>query len=77
MDGLYLSPLRFSDDIVLITENLEQFTNMIRKLKCVSAAIGFEINIGKTIKPTSENSRSTIETVNEYLPCSQDPIRNV
>lgn len=72
INGLYLNHLRFADDIVLISENLDELESMIQELKTASAKIGLEMNINKT-KILSPDSRQLkmgnqyIEAVDEYI----------
>lgn len=72
IDGRYLNHLRFADDIVLISNNLEELREMLTELKTASEEIGLKMNMGKTkIMTTNEIApqvrEGNIEEVDEYI----------
>lgn len=48
IDGTYLNHLRFADDIVIFSSNLEELRQMLEELRTASLEVGLQMNIGKT-----------------------------
>uniref|UniRef100_A0A7I4Z0B0 Reverse transcriptase domain-containing protein n=1 Tax=Haemonchus contortus TaxID=6289 RepID=A0A7I4Z0B0_HAECO len=48
-DGRYLHPLRFADDIVFITPNIEQAERMLAEFDSACGKIGLRLNLTKTM----------------------------
>jgi hypothetical protein len=72
INGTYMSHLRFADDIVIISEDLDQLKDMIKELQDASSKIGLEMNVDKTkiLSPTQEKisiNNKNIEVVNDYV----------
>ncbi|XGW34377.1 hypothetical protein V3C99_018337 [Haemonchus contortus] len=49
VDGRYLHHLRFADDIVLITPNIEQAEQMLAEFDNACGKIGLRLNLTKTM----------------------------
>nr|CDJ88937.1 RNA-directed DNA polymerase (reverse transcriptase) domain containing protein [Haemonchus contortus] len=49
VDGCYLHHLRFADDIVLITRNIEQAERMLAEFDNACGKIGLKLNLAKTM----------------------------
>ena len=49
IDGRQLHHLRFADDIVLITPNIEQAERMLADFDCACGKIGLRLNLTKTM----------------------------
>ena len=49
VDGRQLHHLRFADDIVLITPNIEQAERMLADFDCACGKIGLRLNLTKTM----------------------------
>lgn len=72
IDGLYLSHLRFADDIVIISSSMQELSEMIKQLNEASKRIGLKMNIAKTkiISNTEETIHvdgTKLENVKEYV----------
>lgn len=72
IDGRYLSHLRFADDIVIISNNLNELSDMLLELKVMSEKVGLTMNLNKTKVMTPEVTpvnigNVTIENVKEYV----------
>lgn len=67
--GVFLSHLRFADDIVLFAETLEELQVMVESLYHASLKIGLKMNMSKTKVMTNISSESipTIMVGNEVL----------
>lgn len=48
IDGVYLNHLRFADDIVLISPDIEELKAMLTELNEISKKIGLKMNLNKT-----------------------------
>ncbi|XGW29753.1 hypothetical protein V3C99_009082, partial [Haemonchus contortus] len=55
VDGRYLHHLRFADDIVLITPNIEQAERMLAEFDNACGKIGLRLNLTKTIEEDKEH----------------------
>ncbi len=73
INGEYLNNLRFADDVIIITTNPFELTNLIRELNEAAKKAGLSININKTkILSTNPNleiniDNSKIEIVDEVV----------
>lgn len=72
IDGSYLSHLRFADDIVLMSSDIQELNDMIRQLNDASKNVGLEMNISKTKMISNTKERvyidgKEIEKVEEYV----------
>lgn len=72
IDGSYLHHLRFADDIVLISSDVHELSNMLEQLNNASKKIGLKMNIAKTkiISNTKEQiyiDGTKLENVEEYI----------
>ncbi len=75
IDGRYINNLRFADDIVLLSDNLEDVQKMGNELMLISREVGLHMNMAKTKYMTNvENEAgeifigvSKIEKVKEYF----------
>lgn len=61
IDGAYLSHLRFADDIILTSTNIEELKTMIEELNNLSKQIGLKMNLNKTKIITSSPQEVSIE----------------
>lgn len=72
IDGSYLNHLRFADDIVLISNNRHELSDMVKQLNDASKKVGLKMNISKT-KIISNNEEHILidgielENVEEYI----------
>ncbi|KAL0882361.1 hypothetical protein ABMA27_000862 [Loxostege sticticalis] len=48
VNGVYLSHLRFADDIVLMAESLQDLQKMLHSLNAASMSVGLRMNLDKT-----------------------------
>lgn len=67
-----LTHLRFADDIILISNKVEEFQEMLKQLKEKSEKVGLKMNLSKTKVMTDRNIRfkiyeNEVKKVNEYL----------
>lgn len=60
IQGMYLSHLRFADDLVLLSESSSQLQHMIHSLHSASVEVGLEINVSKTMAMTNSEKRPII-----------------
>lgn len=74
INGTKLSNLRFADDIVLISESMEELVGMIKELNEEGKKAGLSINIGKSkIITTTPNApkikvdKKELEIVSETI----------
>lgn len=72
VDGTRLNHLRFADDIVVISNDINQLKDMLEELQETSKQIGLKMNLNKTKIMTSEETAITIEGctlehVEEYI----------
>jgi len=68
IDGVYLNHLRFADDIVLISPDIEELKAMLTELNEISKKIGLKMNLNKTkVMSTIQDSitidKTTLEKV--------------
>lgn len=61
IDGLYLSHLRFADDIVLISTDIQELKSMLQDLSEKSKKIGLKMNLDKTKIISNRQEDITIE----------------
>jgi hypothetical protein len=72
IDGQYLSHLRFADDIVLFSSDINELQAMLRQLNRMSEAVGLQMNLNKT-KVMTESDEDVIvngqrlEKVSHYI----------
>ncbi|GBP16132.1 Putative uncharacterized transposon-derived protein F52C9.6 [Eumeta japonica] len=71
--GAYLNHLRFADDLVLLSETVNEMQSMIESLQKASTKVGLEMNLMKTkiitnsrIRPITIND-NPIEYVENYI----------
>lgn len=72
IDGSYLSHLRFADDIVLISTDIQELKSMLQDLNEKSKEIGLKMNLDKTkiISNSQEDitiENTIIEKVEKYI----------
>lgn len=67
IDGIYLSHLRFADDLVLLSESSSQLQFMIQSLNVASKEVGLEMNLTKTMLMTNNTEKIIISVDNEIL----------
>lgn len=72
VDGSYLNHLRFADDIVLVSGNLQELSVMLTQLNDALRKVGLKMNIPKTkiINNTTEHiyiDGTRLENVEEYI----------
>lgn len=70
IDGQKLNNLRFADDIVLISETLDEMLEMIQQLQEKSLEVGLKMNSNKTKIMTTldtENIQLPVEKVTDYI----------
>lgn len=73
IDGRYLSFLRLEDDIVLVSDNLDEHQVMLSELQSMSEQVGLTMNLQKKTKVmTSEKTPIHVgnnieENVEEYI----------
>ncbi|XP_064073992.1 uncharacterized protein LOC135193837 [Vanessa tameamea] len=75
INGEYITHLRFTDDIVVMAESLEDLSKMLQDLNRISQQVGLKINMDKTkvmanchVAPTSISlGNSILEVVDEYV----------
>jgi len=48
VDGTYFQHLRFADDIVLISSDIQELKNMLESLNKAANAVGLKMNLSKT-----------------------------
>ena len=61
VDGVKLNHLRFADDVVIISNSVQEAAQMLNDLATESARIGLQVNEGKT--QVMRNEFSTTESV--------------
>ena len=59
--GVFLSHLRFADDIILFSSDVQELREMIEQLNANSKAVGLKMNLVKTKILSSENVHIEIE----------------
>lgn len=62
-----MSNLRFPDDIMLLSDNLQQLQKMVTKLNTAMERIGIKINISKSKIMTSQGVIQNMKLGNETL----------
>lgn len=72
IDGSHLNHLRFADDIVLISSNIQELKDMLEQLKGAAEGVGLKMNISKTkiMSNTGEDmdvDGIKLESVGEYI----------
>lgn len=60
INGVFLSNLRFADDVVLFSESEQELSEMITSLNEAGKEAGLTINEGKTVLMTNSNNAGTI-----------------
>uniref|UniRef100_W6NIK6 RNA-directed DNA polymerase (Reverse transcriptase) domain containing protein n=1 Tax=Haemonchus contortus TaxID=6289 RepID=W6NIK6_HAECO len=68
VDGRYLHHLRFTDDIMLITPNIEQTEQMLAEFDNACGKIGFRLNLTKTMFMKNGLVPDAPFTLNERIP---------
>ncbi|VDO25618.1 unnamed protein product [Haemonchus placei] len=64
VDGRFLHHLRFADDIVLITPNIEQAERMLAEFDSACGKIGLRLNLTKTMLMRNELGRDAPSKLN-------------
>ena len=71
--GININNLRYADDITLMTENEEEVSRLLMKVKEESEKVGLKLNIRKTKIMASgpiiswELDGETVETVSDFI----------
>ena len=67
INGMFLSHLRFADDIILITTNKLQLQTMLSQLNNESQEIGLKMNLSKTKIMTNIDDDTIIKIGNDEI----------
>ncbi|KAK6751405.1 hypothetical protein RB195_003039 [Necator americanus] len=67
VDGRQLHPLRFADDIVLITPSISQAESMLTEFDETCGCIGLQRNLQKTMFMRNDGSRCIHAQRNEHM----------